>query len=128
MKLKNKRGEEIITEQVIFFVLNIIFFIALIVFVVRSGNLDGVIEQVYAKKIGLIIDNMKPGMEINLKLDELFNKLEKNNFKGEFIKANNNILNLKIKGNSKGYNFNFFSDVKPEFSFDRQNKILIIKT
>lgn len=123
----NKKGGELVTEQIIFIILNALFFAVLLFFILRSASADAIAEEVYAKKIGLFIDGMKPGMEINISADDFFKRLEQNKFPEFPIVVEKNIVTVKItKG--KGYSFRHFSSLNAQVLVDRNNNAIIIKT
>jgi len=62
---KNKKAS-ILTENIIFIILNLIFLTVLIVFLLRQGSGTVVLEQSYAKQLALLIDSSQPGMLIEL--------------------------------------------------------------
>jgi hypothetical protein len=129
--LKNKKAQEdaLITEQIIFIVLNLVFFAVLIFFVMRSGSGAIVAEEAYAKKIALILDSLQPGMEVNISIKGLYDVMEKNNFKGFPISIESN--KVKVTTTTKtGYSFMFFSSLNPTISINNidKNKIMTIKT
>jgi hypothetical protein len=129
MVIKYKKGDELITEQVIFIILNLVFFSALLFFIIRSGSSDAVYEETYAKKLALILDGMNENMEVNVSIETLVEGMEKNNVLNQIpVSVNNNLLNVKITKSGLGYNFHYFSKLTPQFFLDRQNKILTIKT
>ena len=109
--MKSRKGQEMVTEQIIFIILNLIFFLTLIFFVIRSGSTDSVTEETYAKKIALIIDNMQPGMEVQLQASDLISKIQANNFNDFPITAKNGVVTVKVSSKG-GYNFNYFSNVE----------------
>ena len=76
---EKKAAEEIVVENVIFIVLNILFFVVMLIFVYNSGNNSLVLEQKYAKEIALIIDNSKPEMSVVLNAKEITDIAKKNN-------------------------------------------------
>ncbi|MDD5193573.1 MAG: hypothetical protein PHF67_03215 [Candidatus Nanoarchaeia archaeon] len=106
-----KAAETIILENLVFWVLNIVFFVVMLIFVYNSGNNIIVQEQSYAKEIALIIDNCKPGMSVLLNMDALIESAKKNNFPVENIvkldKKNNRVL-VSLKQNSV-FGFQYFS-------------------
>ena len=64
-----KRGN-ILTENVIFLILNLAFLAILVVFILKQGAGAVVLEQSYAKQIALLIDGARPGMVIELDMEE----------------------------------------------------------
>jgi hypothetical protein len=131
LNLKNKKAEELVSEELIFIILNTIFFLVLVLFIVRVGSSDNSLEEQYAKKIALVLDQMKPNMEVTMDISELYALAVKNKYTGE-----NNLLVLPIK-NGKisvkassrgGYSFYTFSSLKPKLTFDSLTKKVTIKT
>lgn len=111
--MKNKRGDSnnILIENVIFFVIVTVFFVVLFLFVTRAGSQSTVVEQIYAKQIALAIDKAKPGTGVSLDISELQKHAEKNNYYDEIINIdneNNEVSVRVVKG--KGYEFEFFND------------------
>ncbi len=110
---KNRRAN-ILTENIIFIVLNLIFLSILILFLFsRMGNAAG-LEERYAKQIALIIDSAKPGMEININMEDAFNEAKENGLleKNVVVVDNeNNLVTVKLK-EGKGHSYSFFNDVK----------------
>jgi uncharacterized protein (UPF0333 family) len=127
--LKRKKGDEIVSQELIFLVLNLLFFAILLFFVFRSGSGATIAEEAYAKKIALIIDNMKPGMEVNISLAGLYSIMSSNKFSEFPVHVENNTVTVRaMKG--KGYSFRFFSNVSPLIIIDKtsKDKIMTIRT
>ena len=126
----DKRGkEDILFPVVIFLIINLIFFSALLGFVLRASSSALIYEQAYAKEIALIIDNAKPGTEISFDFSNGYEIAGKNNFGGESlgelvkIKDNGVIVSLSKSG---GYSFDFFSSHEVEIGFlKKQNQIVV---
>jgi len=128
--LKNKKADEMITEQIIFIVLNILFFAALLFFVWRSASEDIILEETYAKKIALIIDSMQPGTNVSITISELLERADKNKIKEFPVSFDFEKNEIKVKiTKGAGYNFNYFTTLKPEnIEIPGGKKIFIIKT
>jgi uncharacterized protein YpmS len=126
-KKMGKRGQ-LGYDQIIFLSINIFIFCALLFFVWRSSSESTVIEEAYAKKIALLIDQLKPGTELNLSVNDLYKVIQKNKFSDFPIHIENNIVNVKAEI-GKGYDFRFFSNISPLVSIDtsKEDKILTIK-
>ena len=124
----DKKGQ-MLYEQIIFLVLNIFIFSALLFFIWRSASDTSVGEEIMAKKLALILDGMRPGMEVNMTLVDFYKIMEKNNFKEFPIKIENNLVTVKATAGA-GYSFRFFSDLNPVISINRNDitKTLTIKT
>jgi len=117
--IRNKKAK-IPLETIIFLVLNLVFFIVMLLFAYSSGDREFVYEQTLAKEIALIIDNAKPGMIVSLDMTKYNEIAEKNkkpvNNTVKLNKEENRVeVNLKQKG---GYSYQYFSDynvsIKPE--------------
>lgn len=110
MKLRNKKGNFIV-ENLIFIILNIIFFSVLLVFIIRSTDPLSLYEQAYAKKIALLIDEAKPGTSIFLNINDLTQISKEKDFnKIITITASNRVVVSLEEGNN--YGFPFFSNTK----------------
>ena len=112
----NKKRGTLLTENIIFIILNILFIGILILFIsLRSGS-AAVLEEVYAKQIALIIDSAKPGMVINLNMEDAIERAKKElgeNKINEIVSiniTNSNIVTVKLR-NKGGYSYSFFNDV-----------------
>jgi len=123
----NKKSQKIETEELIFIILNFVFFAILLFFVVRSGSVDSILEEVYAKKIALVMDSMKPGMSIEVKADNLLSQIEKNKFTRFPVIFENNRVIVVTSEKTKGYSFEYFSEGNPEASIDNQLKTISVK-
>jgi hypothetical protein len=128
VKKIDKKGQ-MLYEQIIFIALNVFIFSALLFFIWRSTSDVSVAEEIMAKKLALIIDGMKPGMEVNMSLASFYKIMEKTNFNEFPIKIENNLVTVKAEA-GVGYSFRFFSDLSPLVSINRNdiNKTLTIKT
>jgi len=119
--LGNKRGDNFIYETVIFIVLNITFFVVMLLFVGRATSGAGFLEQIYAKQIALVIDQARPGMSVSFGMQDaivLVKSLDKSKEGWEsaqiledVVKINTleNKVIVKI-GSRGGYSFRYFSD------------------
>src|SRR3989344_1779803 len=124
--LNRKRAASPVIENVIFIVLNIMFFAMMIFFVVRAGSGASVLEQAYAKQAALIIDNAKPGMSIFIEMEDALKVAKKNGVKTENIaridaKENKIMIKLSQRG---AFSYQFFNDA--DVSVDVQDIYLKI--
>lgn len=113
MKKRDKRGN-IITENLIFIILNMVFLIMITLFLFSKVGASAVLEEKYSKQIALIIDSAEPGMVINLNMEDAIKKAEKERGKenmDDIVRINDNIVNIKI-GEGNGYSYSFFNDVE----------------
>ena len=113
-----------------FIILNVAFFA--ILFLAISGITGGsmLTGQVYAKQIGLIIEDMKPGMTIQLDINPLLAVAEKNNYgSGDqqiVLPFENGKVSVKV-AQGKEYSFSTFSSLKPKFTIDKKLGLLKIE-
>jgi len=116
--IRDKKAIEIIYPSLIFIILNLIFISMLFVFVMRSPGHAVAYEQIYAKKIALLIDRAKPGMEISLDVGEAQEIAEKNKINSENILEikNNKVFVSLAEGGA--YSFNYFSEYDVDYSVE----------
>ncbi|PIO07151.1 hypothetical protein COU59_03780 [Candidatus Pacearchaeota archaeon CG10_big_fil_rev_8_21_14_0_10_34_12] len=110
--MKGKRGQ-VLPENVIFIVLNLLFLAILILFIYSKSGGEAILEEKYAKQIALIIDSSKEGMEIQLNMEDAFEKADKNNFDRKdvvIIDSQKNLVTVRLR-EGKGYSYGFFNDV-----------------
>jgi len=134
---RNKRGTsggesiegDIVMPEIIFIILNIIYFGLLIVFVVKSSTGAWIYEQAYAKQIALVLDQSKPGMTISMNFTKAIQIADKNKRKKENtfkIDSSKNKVILTLS-NSGGYSYNYFVDYDITYKFDGNNLVFNIK-
>ena len=70
MKKRLNKKANILTENIIFIVLNLLFITILILFLFSKMGSAAVLEEKYAKQIALIIDSAKPFTEISLNMED----------------------------------------------------------
>jgi hypothetical protein len=107
----NKRADMLV-ENVVFILLVLAFFGVMFIFVWRAGSNVTIQEQVYAKEIALIIDKARPGTEIELDINNLYEIAKKQNFdKGQVVKisSESNVVRVTLTYGG-GYEYSFFSD------------------
>ncbi len=122
----NKKGDEVVLETIIFIILNLLFFVVMLVFVYNSGNITFVYEQTYAKQIALFIDNAEPKMSILIDLSEIVEIAEKNKQPLEkIVQLNEDENKVEVKLKKKGgYSYQYYSDYKINMKVD-SNFLLI---
>ena len=120
----NKRG--ILFGTVIFIILNIVFFVVMLLFIYSSGNRDFVYEQTYAKQIALLIDNSKPEMSLLLDISELVEIANENRKDvNEIIKLDKeeNRIFVSLKG-ERGYNYKYFTKADVDLKIEKNNLVI----
>ncbi|OIO81487.1 hypothetical protein AUJ84_00925 [Candidatus Pacearchaeota archaeon CG1_02_32_132] len=104
---KMKKGN-ILMENVIFIILIIVFISILFVFVTRQGSNQSVLEKQLAKQIALVIDEAEPGTQVQIRVEDEFNK-----YPGGKIQVDNNVVNVNF-GSGAGYSYGYFNKVNVE--------------
>jgi hypothetical protein len=112
MKKRLGRKGEILIGDIVFILINCLFLVLLILFLLKQGSGVIVLEQLYAKEIALSIDYVQPVMLIKLDMEKGM-KLAKKNGIGfnEVVKIDGNVVRVKLS-DSSGYTYSFFNDVE----------------
>ena len=119
--MKNKRAN-ILTENIVFIILNLVFISILIIFLFARTGDAAVIEEKYAKEIALALDSARPGMSILINMDDAVKIAEKNNLPLEnIVTIQGNIVTVKLRENGE-YSYSFFNNINPNEKFYPQNK------
>ena len=119
--IKSKKGN-ILTENIIFIVLNILFLTILVVFVISKMGGAAVLEEKYAKQIALIVDSAEPGMIIHLNMEDAIEKAEEKGWDtANIVTKNQNIITVKLREKG-GYSYSFFNDIELDYYFDTETK------
>jgi len=119
---KNKAGN-ILTENVIFLVLNIAYITILLLFLFTRTGEAPVLEEKYAKQIALMIDASEPIMTVSVNMEDAIKLAQKNDFPlDEIVTINDNVVTVKLYGESYGSSYSFFNDVEAHANLDTVNK------
>jgi hypothetical protein len=105
---KNKKAE-ILTENLMFILLNLAFFAILAIFIFIKADDPARLEEAYAKKIALILDAAKPGMDITIDMQGAIDKKDKE-YTGKIVDIQGNVVTVKLR-QEKGYSYSFFNDI-----------------
>lgn len=127
--LKDKRGIDVLNNTLVFLLLNVIFFAIMFGFVARAGSGATVVEQVYAKQIALIIDQAKPGTNININIEEVYELADKNKFSRQnVIKIDNEKNKVYVQvDKGRGYSYNFFNSAEVVWELKKIELFLGVK-
>ena len=121
--MMKKKGSAFLMEEVISIIINVIYVIILITFVISKMNGAAVYEEKYSKEIALALDSAKPGMMIILNMKDAINAAEGNfcvfslclhsgnspkNL--SLVKINKNLVTVRLT-NGAGYTYSFFNNV-----------------
>ena len=107
--MKNKRGN-ILTENIVFILLTLIFFSIIITFIFSRSGGSALIEEELAKQTALIIDSAKPGMIIRINVEEALEKANTEKFTKNIITIQGNVVTVKLREKG-GYSYSFFNNV-----------------
>jgi len=112
MELKkiSKKGN-ILTENIIFIILNLVFLTILMLFLFSKIDSTATLEEKYAKQIALIIDSGMPEMVIKLDMGDAYGKLEEGLIWNESVKINGNKVYVKLSDRG-GYEYSFFNNIE----------------
>jgi len=105
----NKKAE-LLTENLMFIMLNLVFFAILAVFIFIKANDPAILEEAYAKKIALVLDAARPGMEISLDMQSAKKIAEKEKYTGKIVDIVGNVVTVKLRQDG-GYSYSFFNDI-----------------
>lgn len=121
-----KRGN-IVMENLVFIILNLVFFSILVLFIFTKMSSSFVLEERTAKGIALMIDSAKPGTLIRINFEEQIKSAEKEKReKNSIVNIVGNVVNVNIAG-KKGYSYGFFNDVEVNKYFDESSLVLRIE-
>jgi hypothetical protein len=109
-----ENNTEDLTEQIIFLLLNGLFFAMLIYFIISSSSGAFASEQFYAKQIGMLIDSARPETVLYVDVTDAYNLAKNNNVDLNSIFKIDNDKILVHLSNSRTYAFQFFNDVNVE--------------
>jgi hypothetical protein len=117
---------------VIFLVLNLAFFVTMLLFVQRTSSHALVYEEAYSKKIGLMLNRAEKGMQFELDITDLIKIALKNGVTAENI---NEIINIDTdKGlvtvrakPEGGFTFPYFSKINLKNKEGNPNDLVTTK-
>ncbi len=122
MRKISKKGN-ILTENIIFIVLNLMFLTILMLFLFSKMGSGAVLEEKYSKQIALILDSAKPGMQIHVNMEDAIKEADKELGRIDgLVTINENIVTVRL-GEGKGYSYSFFNDVDATVYLDPTNNV-----
>ena len=122
-----KKKANILTENIIFIILNLVFLSILILFVFSKAGSAAVLEEKYAKQIALTIDAAKPEMKIILNMEDAFDEIEDGWDMDNVITIKDNVVTVKLREKG-GYDYSFFNNVKVNTFPDKKGGYVIYVT
>jgi hypothetical protein len=112
--MKNKNAE-ILTENTMFIILNLVFFAILAAFIFIKADDPALMEEAYAKKIALVLDAARPGMQISLDMQKAIDAKD-NDYLGKIVSVNGSLVTVNLR-NKGGYSYSFFNDISLNKTF-----------
>ena len=115
-RLTNKKGN-ILTQNIIFIILNLVFLSIMIIFLFSKMGSAAILEEKYAKQIALILDSAEPGMTIHLNMKDAIKIAKKENRDlNNIISIQDNVVNVQLREKG-GYSYSFFNDIDFDIDF-----------
>ncbi len=112
----NKKGN-ILTENIIFIILNLVFLSILIIFLFSKMSTAAIIEEKYAKQIALILDSAEQRMTIHLNMEDAIKIAKKENRDlNNIISIQDNVVKVQLREKG-GYSYSFFNDLVHDVDF-----------
>jgi len=109
-KMKRGKSGNLVISNLVFIILNLVFLAMLMAFLfLKTGN-GADMEESYSKQIALMIDASRPVMEIEINMEEVFDKLEDGWKKEEVVKIEGNVVTVSLREKG-GHSYSFFNDV-----------------
>jgi len=117
--MKSKKAN-LLTENVVFIIITILFISMLFVFVTRASSKTILVEEAYAKKIALIVDSAKAETNLLLNINKL---LEERVDIGEedVVRIVDNKVFVQLSSSS-GYGYGVFNDVNVDLSLEEREE------
>ena len=125
---RNKKGEDPgVFSSVLFIVLNIFFFLAMLIFIYRASSGAMIYEQAYAKEIALLLDESKANTTFVVDITEGVQIADKNKKTSGLINIDN--LNKEVDVSlieGDGYRFNYFSAYNVSYRVNKNYLIISV--
>lgn len=115
----NKKGsaEDVAWPEIMWIILFVAFVVVCVIFVKNAMTGAAIYEEVYAKKIALIIDGAKSGTDIKLDVTDVYkialkNKKDISRAKNEIfsIDSKNSYVRVSLGSGLDGYRYYYFSN------------------
>ena len=118
----DKKAVDLLTGNLIFIILAVVFIGILFVFVYSKSSSEALVEEQTAKQIALMIDAANSGTQIILNIEGVL----ENNKATNPIRIEEGVVRVQLSEKS-GYSYGFFNDVEVESEIKGENLILKIK-
>lgn len=108
---------EITMEEVVFVLLNLVFFSMLFLFVYNLSTGAFVLDKLYAKELALIVNSANPGTQIKLDVSDAYILAEENKIPAESIfNFDDDHVLIKLS-DSRVFSYPYFNDISIEKEF-----------
>jgi len=115
--IKNRKAN-ILTENIIFIILNLLFLSILVVFLFSKMGAVAVLEEKYAKEIALAVDSARPGMIIFINMEDAIKAAGKEGISPEkIVNIDGNVVTVGLS-DKKGYSYSFFNNFDVKANYD----------
>ena len=115
-RIINKKGN-ILTENIIFIILNLVFLSILVVFLFSKMGSAAILEEKYAKQIALILDSAEPRMTIHINMKDAIKIAKKENRDiNNIVSIQDNVVSVQLREKG-GYSYSFFNDIVHDVDF-----------
>lgn len=119
-RIISKKGN-ILTENIIFIILNLVFLSILIIFLFSKMGGAAVLEEKYAKQISLILDSAEPVMIISINMEDAIKIANKENRDlNNIISIQDNVVKVQLREKG-GYSYSFFNDIDPSIYLNKSS-------
>ena len=126
IKMK-KRGEiKLLGWNLTLVLLEVVLFVGLGLFIYSNLEGLGLYEDMYAKKISILIDNSMPGTVIELNMEEGADVALEYNFFPEVSVINNEVLVRLSPKKTSGHRARYYSDYAVKFEYLKSQEVLRI--
>jgi hypothetical protein len=124
--MKSKKAN-LLTENLVFIILNVSFFVILLVFVYIQSSSIHLDEERIAKQITLIIDSAREDTLVKINFGDFLKRVEKNGVSSiNAIKIDNDKNLVIVKGDKNSfYEYAFFNNLSVEYKLE--NKVLVME-
>jgi len=117
----NKKGSDnIVFPEIIFMLITVVFFSMLLFFVYKSSSGAVVYEDLYVKKIAMILTVLPPGMTVNVNFTIPYNVAKENGKLTNLVVLNGSrvevFLSSQNDGSYKVFTSNYNFEIKEDYS------------
>jgi hypothetical protein len=106
-----KRNGQVLIENVVFIILNLVFLSIMVVFLMKQASGGAIMEETYAKQVALLVDSAKPGMIMQLNMQNAYKQAKQNNYDfNKIFDFSDHVVTVALDSKSS-YSYHYFNDV-----------------